>query len=1592
MKKEPNEPSKDRAAGKAEGTEEQTNNKLAKKMLERRIRWKWNRRLGLISGIIVVVVLILSTISYQYNSSAAATTFLDRADAAAEKQEYSDQSKWLRRYSLMKPDDREIIVRMALAADSAADSAPPEQRALAIYNARKQLGEAIARLGSKEPDTIRDLRTRLIKRLLQLDERWFSEVERQIIELQPEKEDPEAVRWLAQALMGQVTGGIYKERREVVSQDDYWHWLANQCVGDVLCLDVDLNGEDFESTARFLNAYQNESQIFVRSPGETKEEHNRRIQDRVERTLAQLKSRDDARSQLIVYRFENGRKREAEATKVLLAAARRASAKLAELDVPEKPEGAPPPIELPPYYWDYVILGEAATSVSESDPEQASKWYDQLTSLQLPDIPKSTAASIFVNAGMAQEIAGNREVAIEVWEKGLEEVDENNLDLLGSLAAVRIQDVSDEQADEVVKKFRDAIDLSRRALDKKTEREISPPQRAAITRMIDSSAWRLKRVEAILAVREGDTTQAIERLEEALTATAEVDARERVLVARQLSRMHGAEGAWDRAAAALDRAVNYAPNDMVLRAEAAQASMRAGNRLPAVEHWRVVGSSDSLPLKIRSAEALFNYEIRLDPDQRDFSAVRSAIRQLRKEIAELETPTNEAELNAVQRAAGRIDVLEASLPPSGTLAEDHLQSKELAEKARSLSEQHPKNDTIQAFAAVRMAVAGDQEGSQQALKRLEEIVGADGSPLAIVQAQIDAELGDPLKACRRLMAQAKKDSDASISLLQLAANFGQQADNAELAYEAISEIDPESLSLDMLYSLTVLAKQVPKDSPLLVVNGKGRTPDEMARYWEDEIRDKEGKDGSYWRFLNATRIIDEMKNDPNVIEHDDPRLEECKKLVREVLTQRPNWGEAISLNGWVSGIEGKHEQAVEQLQRGIAAGDRRLQTRFELWRHLNALKRYDEADKAIKLAAFATDTSLDKFAGVRVQLAQSQGDFSRSLKLAEAAVQEKPDDFMRHVLLCNTAVVAATNEKDEERRSELIEMAKSAIEKAVSLAESDVPEVFLARLGIVLFEGDEQAIRDEIDRIGQSKLPNHSQYLLQAKAVQGLKDGPRAMELLEKADSLRPTVQTKLLLARQYRELGRTEDEVKALREAKRLSPNDAQINNDLARAIVTRDGEKADWDELTRLLATGKRVTASNRLLYALLLSQQSKRDQKVQALRILRELYQERNSRSDDAARVLAVLLRNRIEESVDDRQTERWDNEVRSVYEYLVLRRKPLVTDIYRYADYLLDLGQEQDLSKVKELRKRLLSLEVKEGVMYSLDLSMRLAFKEGQLNAAPSIAQKWFEEVIVKGQLNEVEAASVAGAALLKAGHPDQAVDWFEKAYQQDPTALGQYIFALNKVGLVKKSIDVCFKHYTKHGNVEAVILLVEAVMNDREAANVPKHQQAIKQALADFGDNAALLEGVATLQMLNEDYAGAIKMFQEALMREPTRLRALNNLAMALSETPGREREGLKPINRAIALAGELPELLDTKGVVLMKSDRFVDAENVFEQAIRSSDEPRYQFHLVMALIAQEKTDQARKEWNSIDQDKLEPSGLTPAEQEQYTLLKKTYGS
>jgi Flp pilus assembly protein TadD len=132
------------------------------------------------------------------------------------------------------------------------------------------------------------------------------------------------------------------------------------------------------------------------------------------------------------------------------------------------------------------------------------------------------------------------------------------------------------------------------------------------------------------------------------------------------------------------------------------------------------------------------------------------------------------------------------------------------------------------------------------------------------------------------------------------------------------------------------------------------------------------------------------------------------------------------------------------------------------------------------------------------------------------------------------------------------------------------------------------------------------------------------------------------------------------------------------------------------------------------------------------------------------------------------------------------------------------------------------------------------------------------------------------------------------------------------------------------------------------------------------------------------------LFRRLLSRNPANSEALNNLAWLLAlRDRTKAAEAIALVDRAVAIAGEVPNLADTRAVAriqLGQLDRAVT--DLLEIRRQSPDNPSFALHLAWAYHARGQSEQAQKELREAEKLGLRPTVLDPFELDILKRLRK----
>jgi tetratricopeptide (TPR) repeat protein len=152
----------------------------------------------------------------------------------------------------------------------------------------------------------------------------------------------------------------------------------------------------------------------------------------------------------------------------------------------------------------------------------------------------------------------------------------------------------------------------------------------------------------------------------------------------------------------------------------------------------------------------------------------------------------------------------------------------------------------------------------------------------------------------------------------------------------------------------------------------------------------------------------------------------------------------------------------------------------------------------------------------------------------------------------------------------------------------------------------------------------------------------------------------------------------------------------------------------------------------------------------------------------------------------------------------------------------------------------------------------------------------------------------------------------------------------------------------------------------------RHRAQVKawliEALEEKHDAVLLESKLGTIMYLEGRFDEAEATYRRVLERHPDDVESLNGLAWILAIRDSRRtEEALEYINRAVESRGNLPALVDTRGVVLMQASQFDKAVQDIRMA--RAAEPtnaNYSLHLAWAFHSSGNTAEARREFREAE--------------------------
>jgi tetratricopeptide (TPR) repeat protein len=500
---------------------------------------------------------------------------------------------------------------------------------------------------------------------------------------------------------------------------------------------------------------------------------------------------------------------------------------------------------------------------------------------------------------------------------------------------------------------------------------------------------------------------------------------------------------------------------------------------------------------------------------------------------------------------------------------------------------------------------------------------------------------------------------------------------------------------------------------------------------------------------------------------------------------------------------------------------------------------------------------------------------------------------------------------------------EQTLQRAVIMAEN-VPEVWVAY--IQYLAGRDKARAEAAIKEAEARLPANKRTIALALCYEAVGRGSQAQQLLERAVKEDPDNVDFLRLAAGFylrsRRFADAERELrKLLSHAKTATADRLWARSGLALVLVA-SGDYRRLDEAVGLV--GLTVDAEGDLIdkpgqeldqsvegeraRARVLSMQLRKKPRTRAIAILESLAARRLLSSDDQF-LLAQLY-------------EGQKNWTGAREQFRQVTAVPPENSFY-LAYFVQCLLRQHEVEEAQRSLARLEDLEKKQGL------------------TSPPIGT-----LVLKARILEATGQGDQAIALLR----DHA-----NGKDAQPGDVLQVIASFGRQKRYPEALQECERAWGA-GKCPPELLSSVNVALLRQAGAANKEfsllEDRLRQAIRAANDHGpactALLVQLADLLNQRQRYPEAEKQYRLALDKDPGNLLALNNLAWLMAQRSGNGMEALPLIDRAIALAGPRPELLDTRAIVLLSLRRCDQALADLQRATDEAPEAIHYLHMAQA--------------------------------------------
>lgn len=698
------------------------------------------------------------------------------------------------------------------------------------------------------------------------------------------------------------------------------------------------------------------------------------------------------------------------------------------------------------------------------------------------------------------------------------------------------------------------------------------------------------------------------------------------------------------------------------------------------------------------------------------------------------------------------------------------------------------------------------------------------------------------------------------------------------------------------------------------------------------------------------------------------QLDAARNLLIEAENDRPGWAQIQQLFAEIAGLQGDLPAAIERLQQATRLGPANLAVIRQLVSLLYQSDRLDEAQQALSMVGPDGLSGLER---ISAEIDLKTGQFDNAVAVAERAIAGNRKNTAGDLLWFGQLLARAGK----------IERAAEVLQEAVD-ADPQRPECWMA----LLLTQNAAGLRQDAERT-------------QTKASKALPSPQRQM-FVAQADEL----------------FGRIDDAERGFREAIAAAPENASASRNLAAFLVRQGRLTAARKELATIIDSTLDDPASRRnrmwarRTLADLTGQSGRYPDLERALALLDANAEDNGRLPPEDLALQAAMLGARAEPASWRRaldlldtlasvqplsnaqrtqkaqlleQLGRWE-ECRQ--ELLTIASAPNTPPAFQ-ALLIEKLLEHKDVNAARIWLKTL-SDRVPDAPFVTA-LQAKLALAENDRTTAVAATRKLMPaESPTPSMAGQLAAVSALLEKLGLNAAADQAFTQYAAVSSDGLIARAEFLGRAQRTDEALDLLETSWEALPLENLLRTAVSVLSAQAGGATSQQADRVGRWFEKASRQDPDSPALA-------LLSADYIGItgsaeeiVAAYRAILARDnlPPQQAAVaaNNLAFHLAE-PKTAAEAKTLIDRAVAELGPHPDVLDTRGVVLLAAGNGKDALADLNEAILTPTATKY-LHLAMALASQKEFDAAREALAEAQKRGLVPRQFSPGDQQRLQTL------